>query len=157
MQQFATRQRIRYSLVRPGIADLKKSFRAYSDNLTKLDRDGKNTLKRVEDMRQHSQEYFPAGGPQLRALSFEERRRLAESCARVPVAGEAIKGAYRTYLTNLKEIQLFLSNDLTPRGIESIDPAAKKTVQEREALQASFGPVLSALDEIKAELSNDKQ
>jgi hypothetical protein len=153
------------SLVMAGKLDLKKSFDAYSHNLVKLDHEGKRTLKRIDEMNSSSKEYFGEWekqgdtftNPQIRELSEERRSRLAAIYAQVPASGAGIKGAYLAYLTDLKEIQMFLSNDLTPRGVESIDPVAKKTVQDRETLKASLIPVITALDDIKAELYSGKK
>jgi hypothetical protein len=152
-------------LVGAGKPDLKKSFDAYTNHLAKLDHEGKKTIKRIDEMKSHSKEYFDEWekqgdtftNPQIRELSEERRTRLANIYARVPAAGSGIKGAYNAYLTDLKEIQMFLSNDLTPRGVDAIDPVAKKTVQDRDTLKASFGPVISALDDIKAELYTGKK
>lgn len=153
------------SLVVSDKHDLKKSFDKYSDNLVKLDHEGKKTLKRIDEMKERSKEYFSEWekqgdnftNPQIRELSEERRSKLANVYAQVPAAGAGIKGAYHAYLTDLKEIQLYLSNDLTPKGIEGIDPVAKKTVQDREDLKASLRPLISALDEIKAELYSGKK
>ena len=68
-----------------------------------------------------------------------------------------IKGAYHAYLTDLKEIQLYLSNDLTPKGLDAISPVANKTIQDREALKTSFVPLLAALDAAKAEMYSGKK
>jgi chromosome segregation ATPase len=152
-------------LVRSEKSDLKKSFGSYSDNLAKLDKEGKKVLKRLDEMKSHSKEYFAEWEKQgdaftnseIRELSEQRRSRLAEVYAQVPAAGAGIKGSYHAYLTDLKEIQMYLSNDLTPKGIEGITPVANKSVQNLDALKASLKPVLSALDEIKAELYSGKK
>jgi hypothetical protein len=152
-------------LVRGGNSDLKKSFNKYSDNLGKLDHEGSKMLKRMDEMRSHSKEYFAEWetqgsaytNPEISQLSEERRVNLAEVYARVPAASVGIKSAYNSYLTNLKEIQKFLSNDLTPNGLDAIDPIAKKAVQDKDTLKASFQPLLAALDEIKAELYSKKK
>ncbi len=148
------------SLVKAGQPDLKKSFDTYSDDLAELDSQGKRVIKHVEEMKARKTEYFAEWekqgdafiNPQIRELSEERRNKLAEIYAKVHTAGAGIKNAYLAYLTDLKEIQLYLSNDLTPKGIESIAPVAKKTVQDRDVLKTSLKPVIDALDEIKAEL-----
>lgn len=153
------------TLTMPGQPDLKKSFNAYSDNVDKLDSEGKRVIKRTEEMKLRSNEYFSEWekqgdaytNPEIRELSTERRNKLAESYARVPAAGSGIKGTYNAYLTDLREIQKFLSIDLTPKGIEAITPVAKKSAQDLDALKASLMPVISALDEIKAELYKEKK
>ncbi len=153
------------SLVMPGQSNLKKSFDTYSDNVAKLDSEGKRVLKRTDEMKSNSKEYFGEWEKQgdaftnaeIRELSTERRNKLAESYARVPAASSGIKGTYNAYLTDLKEIQKFLSTDLTPKGIEAITPVAQKSVQDLDALKASLVPVITALDEIKAELYSNKK
>jgi hypothetical protein len=147
-------------LVKAGQPDLKKSFDTYSDDLAKLDREGKQMIKRVEEMKARKTEYFAEWekqgdaftNPRIRELSEERRNKLAEIYARVHTAGGGITGAYLAYMSDLKEIQLYLSNDLTRKGVEAIAPVANKTFQDLEILKTSINPVISALDEIKAEL-----
>jgi hypothetical protein len=153
------------SLVKVGQPDLRKSFDIYSDNVAKLDSDGKRVMKRMDEMKTKSIEYFSEWektgisytNPQIRELSEERRLKLAEMYAQVPAAGAGVKVAYLAYLTNLKEIQRYLSNDLTPRGVETITPVANKSMQELEVLKESLKPVITALDQIKAELYSGKK
>lgn len=148
------------SLIMPDQNNLKKAFESYSDNVVKLENEGKQVIKRTEEMKLRSTEYFAEWekqgdtftNPELRELSLERRNKLAESYARVPVAASGIRGTYNDYLTDLKEIQQFLSTDLTPKGIEVVTPTAQKSVQDLDALRKSLRPVITALDEIKAEL-----
>ena len=153
------------ALVRSEKSNLKKPFHTYSNELEKLEHEGKKVIKRMEDMKSHSKDYFAEWEKQgdtftnadIRNLSDQRRSRLAEIYAQVPAAGLGIKGAYNEYLTDLKEIQKYLSNDLTPKGIEGITPVANKSVQNLNALKASLKPVIMALDEIKAELDGGKK
>jgi hypothetical protein len=153
------------SLVNAGNPDLKKSFNSYSDNLDKLDHDGKRVLKRLDEMKEHSKEYFAEWdkqgsaytNPELSALSEERRSKLAEIYARVPAAGAGVKSSYHAYMNNLMEIRSFLSNDLTPKGVETVTPIAKRAVLNMEVLKSSLQPVLTALGEIKAELYSGKK
>lgn len=153
------------SLIKPEQGDLKKSFNKYSDQLAKLDHEGKRVVKRLDEMKSHSSEYFSEWekqgdaftNPEIRELSEDRRAKLAEIYDRVPKAGAGVKGAYTSYLTNLREIQKFLSNDLTPKGIESITPVASKAVQDLDTLKTSIQPIITALDEINAELYSKKK
>jgi hypothetical protein len=153
------------TLVNAEAPDLKKSFDAYSDNVVKLDKEGKREIKRMEEMKAHSKEYFAEWekqnnaytNPEIRELSEERRNNLAAVYARVPEAAAGVRGAYFDYLKDLKEIQVFLSNDLTPKGLESITPVAQKSARHKDELKASLRPVIAALDEIKAELYSGKK
>lgn len=95
--------------------------------------------------------------PQIRELSEERRIKLAAMYAQAPTAGSGIKLSDHASLTDLKEIQTHLSNDLTSKGIDAITPVAAKTVQDLDSLRAALKPVISALEEIKAELYGGKK
>jgi seryl-tRNA synthetase len=153
------------SLVVAGNQNLKKSFNTYSDNLDKLESEGKKLIKRTDEMKSKNKEYFSEWekegeaftNAEIRELSAERRTKLAEIYAKVPAASAGIKGTYQAYLTDLKEIQRYLSTDLTPNGVEGIVPIAKKSVENMAALKESFKPVLEAMDEIKSELYSGKK
>ena len=153
------------SVIKAGQPDLKNAFDTYSDEVAELDSQGKKVLKHIDEMKSRSTEYFAEWqkqgetytNPQIRELSDERRNKLAEIYARVPAAGSGIKRAYLAYLVDLKEIQTYLSNDLTPDGITAITPVAEKSDRDAEALKTSLEPVLTALDEINAELYSKKK
>ena len=153
------------ALVNAAPQDLKKSFDSYSDNVVKLDKEGKREIKRMDEMKANSKDYFAEWekqgnaytNPEIRELSEERRNNLAAVYARVPAASAGVRGAYFDYLKDLKEIQIYLSNDLTPQGIVTITPVTQKTVQHKEDLKASLRPVIAALDEIKSELYTGKK
>lgn len=146
-------------------SDLKKRFDSYTDNVEKLDKEGKKVLKRIDEMKLRNNQYFTEwekegdsfSNAEIRELSEQRRSKLAETYARVPAAGSGIKGSYHAYLTDLQEIQKYLSNDLTPKGVQAITPVANRSVQDLNALKASLIPVVAALDEIKAELYSGKK
>ena len=152
------------SLIKSEPAGLKKTFESYSDNLAKLDAQGKLVLKRVAEMKSNSKEYFGEWekqgdtytNPKIRQLSEERRTKLAEIYAQVPIAGAGIEDSYQAYLTNLKEIHRYLSNDLTPNGVSAITPVAQIAFRDLDRLQESLKPLRRALDDIKAELFSAK-
>jgi len=152
-------------LVNSTTQDLKKSFDSYTDNVSKLDKEGKREIKRMDEMKANSKEYFAEWekqgnaytNPEIRELSEERRNNLAAVYARVPAAAAGVRGAYLDYLKDLKEIQIYLSNDLTPQGIATITPVTQKTVRHKEDLKASLRPVIAALDEIKSEMYTGKK
>ncbi len=152
------------SLIKSESAGLKRSFDSYSDNLAKLDAQGKLVLKRVAEMRSNSKEYFAEWekqgdtytNPKIRQLSEERRTKLAEIYTQVPIAGAGIEESYQSYLTNLKEIHRYLSNDLTSNGVSAIAPVTQTTYRDLERLKESLKPLIRALDDIKTELYSAK-
>jgi len=153
------------SLVTGGTSDSKKHFETYKDNVAKFEKNGNQVVKRLDEMKLNSREYFEEWAkeganftnPEIRALSEERRSKLAGIYAQVPAANAGVKGSYNAALTDLKEIQKYLSNDLTPQGIEGANPIAQKSIQDLAQLKESLKPVIISLDEIKAELYHKGQ
>lgn len=153
------------SLVTGGTSDPKKHFETFTKNVAKFEKDGNQVTRRLDEMKLSSREYFEEWAkegdkftnPEIRELSEERRSKLAGIYARVPAANAGVKGSYNAALTDLKEIQKYLSNDLTPTGIERIAPVSQKSVQDLDQLKESLKPVISALDEIKTELYHKDQ
>lgn len=152
------------TLVVAGKANPKKSFDTYSKNVSKFEKEGKQVIKRLDEMKLDSREYFEEWAKQgdnfknteIRELSEERRSKLAGIYAQVPASSAKVKGSYHAYLNDLKEIEKYLSNDLTPSGIEGITPVAQKSVQNLDDLKSSLKPVINALDDIKTELYHKK-
>jgi hypothetical protein len=140
--------------------DLAKAYDTYKADVAALEIQGNLVLQREAEMNSKSLDYFSEWqkqgnnytNPQIRALSEERRVKLAKIYAEFPAADAGIKDAYLVYLSDLKEILMYLSNDLTTNSLAAIDPIAQKTIKHLAAVRASLQPVITALDTIKQEL-----
>jgi len=147
-------------LVKPGQSNVKKAFEKYSDNVEKMEKDGNRLLAHVEKMHDQGKDYFEEwrtqgnayANPQIAALSDQRRADLTAVFAEISSSSVGIKGNLKTYMSDIKEIQTYLSNDLTPKGVESISSVAQKAVADGEGLKSTVNPILIALDNAKAEL-----
>jgi hypothetical protein len=148
-------------LVSPNQTDIKKAFEKYQTNVTRMEKLGKKLDKDSADMRAQGQKYFSewenqdAGytNPQIRQLSDERRVELREAFAQIPEASVGVKGSLHSYIANVREIRNYLSNDLTPKGVDAITPVARKAVQDGEDLKASVKPVLAAIDRARSAMA----
>lgn len=142
-------------LVRPQQGDLKKSFDAYTKNVTRMEKLGKQLTKHTEKMTTQGDDYLAEWensytNPEIQALSEQRRVEVREVYSKIPEASVGIKGALKSYLTDIKEIQKYLANDLTPRGIDAIRPVARKAVVDGDNLKETIKPVLRAFAKIRA-------
>lgn len=153
------------SLVTGSTSNPKKHFETYTKDVAKFEKDGKQVVKRLDEMKLSSREYFEEWAKEgdnftnqeIRELSEERRSKLAGIYAQVPTANSGVKGSYNAALTSLKELQKYLSNDLTPQGIDGAKPIAQKSIQDLDQLKESLKPVINSLDEIKGELYHKGQ
>ncbi len=148
-------------LVAPGQSNVKKAFEKYSDNVDKMEKQGNRLLGHVEKMHDQGKDYFEEwraegnayANPQIEALSEQRRADLNAVFAEISSASVGVKGNLKTYMSDIKEIKTYLSNDLTPKGVESIAPVSDKAISDGENLKSSVEPILQAIDNAKAELA----
>jgi hypothetical protein len=148
-------------LIKPGQPEAKKAFDTYSGQVAKMEKQGQLLVKHTDEMSARRLEYFAEWekqgdkytNPDIRELSEQRRAELSEIFAQIPAASVGIKGAFHTYLSDIKEIQKFLSNDLTSKGVESITPTAQKSINDGNNLKEAVKPVVSAMDRARAEMA----
>lgn len=149
------------NLIKPGQSDVKKALESYAGNVAKMENQGQKLVKHTDEMSAKRLDYFAEWekqgdkytNPEIRELSEQRRADLSEIFAQIPAASVGIKGAFHTYLSDIKEIHKYLSNDLTPKGIESITPTAQKSIADGDNLKESVKPVVAALDRARAEMA----
>ena len=148
-------------LVKPGQNDIKKVYSIYSDNTDKMEDIGKRVLEHTEKMRLQGKDYFGEWqkqgntyeNPDIQALSEQRRADMSSIYVKISEASVGVKGSLKTYLTDIVEIKTYLSNDLTPKGVESITPIAEKAVTDGNNLKESLDSVLTAVGRARAELA----
>lgn len=145
-------------LVKPNQPDIKKAYDVYTDNVKKMEQLGNQLDTHTEKMRTQGNKYFAEWessytNPKIRELSERRRIETREGYAKIAEASVGVKGALKSYLTDIREIQKFVSNDLTSQGIESIKPVAQTAVQDGEKLKETIKPVLTAIDQVKANMT----
>jgi hypothetical protein len=144
-------------LVRPVQTDMKKSYNAYTDNVNRMEKTGKHLDTHTEKMRVRGNDYFMEwessySNPEIREISEQRRIEMREVYAKIPEASIGVKGALKAYLTDIREIQKYLANDLTPQGIAAIGPIAQRAVTDGDSLKITINNVLTAIERVKTEM-----
>lgn len=153
-------------LIKADQSNAKKAFKKYSKNVNTVEKQGVNLSKQAEKMSTLGKDYFEEwrasdatyNNSQIQALSEQRRADLAADFANISEASVGVRGAIKSYIANNKEIQTYLSNDLTPVGIASIAPIAEKSIDDGNSIKAAVKPILAAIanakDKIKISGSN---
>lgn len=76
---------------------------------------------------------------------------MPEVNAKIPLAASAQKANSR--LPDIKEIRRYLSNNMSPQGIESLRPIVLTAVEDGGSVKETIEPPLSALDRVKSEMA----
>jgi t-SNARE complex subunit (syntaxin) len=148
-------------LIRPGQTDVKKAYDRYAEQVTKLQQLGKRLDQHSDEMRTRGRDYFEEwekqGGsfsnPEIRQLSEQRRSDLGQAYAAVTQASIGAKSDLDGFINDHKNIQTYLSNDLTPKGLASMSAVAQSAQQDGQKLKDSVQPVLGAIDAAKSEMA----
>jgi hypothetical protein len=148
-------------LTRPGQSDVKKAFDLYSDNVSKITEMEINFSRNADEMKARGKDYFAEWqtegnkykNPRIQELSEQRRMELAEIYGKIPLNSIGVKDAFRAYVSNATEIQTYLSNDLTSKGIEAIAPLARRVAGEGDNLKYAIKNLEMAIERARAEMS----
>jgi Protein of unknown function (DUF2959) len=147
-------------LMRSGQSDVKKAFNLYTDNVSKIEKMEKDFAKHADEMKARGKDYFEEWqkegdkykNPQIQELSEQRRTELGEIYGRIAENSIGVKDAFKAYVSDAKEIQNYLSNDLTSKGIEAIAATARKVVNNGENLRLAIKNVQSAIEKARGEM-----
>ena len=148
-------------LMRPGQPDVKKAFNSFTDNVSKIEKMEKDFAEHADEMKARGKDYFEEWqkegnkykNPQIQELSEQRRIELGEIYGRIAENSVGVKDAFKAYVSDAKEIQNYLSNDLTSKGIEAIAATSSKVVNNGEKLKFAIKNVQTAIERARAEMS----
>jgi hypothetical protein len=148
-------------LMKQGQSDVKKAFNAFTDNVSKLEGMQKDIAKHADEMKARGKDYFEEWqkegnkykNQQIQELGEQRRIELGEIYGRIAENSIGVRDAFKSYVSDSKEIQNYLSNDLTSKGIEAIVPISKKVVSNGENLRLAIKNVQTAIERARAEMS----
>jgi outer membrane murein-binding lipoprotein Lpp len=146
-----------------GQSDIRKAFDLYTDNVSKMEGMEKQFAKHADEMKSRGKEYFEEWqkqdgkykNSQIQELSEQRRMELGDIYGKIAQNSIGVKEAFKAYVSDVKEIQLFLSNDLTTKGIAAIDPLSKKVVMDGESLKFAIKDVQTAIDKARSEMAQN--
>jgi hypothetical protein len=148
-------------LTKSGQSDVKKAFELYSDNVSKIEKLEKDFAKHAEEMKVRGADYFDEWqkkgdkyeNPKIQALSEQRRAELGEIYGRIAENSVGMDEAFKAYVSDVKEIQSYLSNDLTAKGVESIAPISRKAVTEGNRLKNEIKNLQTSIETARAEMT----
>ncbi len=148
-------------LTKPGQSDIRKAFDLYTDNVSKMVTMEKDFSKHADEMKSRGKEYFEEWkkegseykNSQIQQLSEQRRMNLSEIYSGIAQNSIGVKSAFKAYVSDVKEIQIYLSNDLTPKGIDAIVPISRKVVVDGDNLKYAIKNAQSAIDRARVEMA----
>lgn len=147
-------------LTKPGQADTKKAFDVFSGNASKIKEMERNFTKHAAEMETSGKAYFKEwdsdkqnyDNTDIQRESNERRAALGETYDKIALNNIGVKEAFQTYVSDINEIQRFLSNDLTSEGMDSITPISDKVVNNGTQLKNELQNLQTAIENALAEM-----
>ena len=152
-------------LMKPGQSDVVKSFELYSANVSKMEKLEKDFAKHAKEMKVRGANYFDEWqkqgdkyeNPEIQALSEQRRKELGEIYGKIAENSVGMDEAFKAYLSAVKEIQSFLSNDLTSKGIEAIAPVSRKAVTDGNRLKREINKLQLSIEAARSEMAHSSR
>jgi hypothetical protein len=148
-------------LMKPGQSDVKRAFNSCTDNISRIEKMEQTFAIHADEMKARGAEYFQEwqkegnkyNNPQIRELSEQRRIELSEVYGKIAEMSIGVKQPFKAYVSDVKEIQIYLSNDLTSKGIEAIAPIARKAVDDGDKLKAAIRNLQTAIEKARSEMA----
>ncbi len=152
-------------LMKPGQSDVVKSFEVYSANVSKMAKLEKDFAKHAKAMKVQGANYFDEWqkqgekyeNPEIQALSEQRRKELGEVYGKIAENSVGMDEAFRAYMSDVKEIQSFLENDLTSKGIEAITPISRKAVNDGNTLKREINKLQLSIEAARSEMAHSNR
>lgn len=147
-------------LTKPAQADLKEAFDLFSDNASKIKKIQEDFSKHAAQMESNIETYLEEwdknnqqyDNPAIQRQSDERRKTLGETYNKITENNAGVKEGFGTYVSDINEIEQFLSNDLTSNGINSIEPIADEVLDNGSYLKNELQDLQSAIEQALIEM-----
>ncbi len=148
-------------ILRPGQPDLKKALESFSNNVDKIILIEARFARHADELTARGTDYFEEwqkegteyNNPQIQQLSDQRRSILGSVYGRISVQSNKIKDTFKTYALDVKEIQRFLSNDLSTKGVAAITPISNRVISEGDSLKNAMHNVQSIIQSARKEMA----
>lgn len=148
-------------LTKPGQADVKRAFELYSKNVSKIKEMQKDFVKHADDMKESGKEYFSEwnkkdqkyDNAEIQQRSDERRTELGNIYDKIAENSVGVEKAFKTYVSDVNQIQAYMSNDLTTKGISSIASLSDQTVRNGNYLKNELENLQSAIEDARSEMT----
>ncbi len=148
-------------LTKPGQVDVKKAYDVFSNNVSKIAKMENDFSGHADEMTKNGKTYFQEweknnnqyDNPDIQRSSDERRAELGEIYDRIAENNKGVKEAFRIYVSDVNEIENYMSNDLTTKGITSIASLSDQTVRNGNMLKNELEKLQSAIEDARSEMT----
>jgi len=151
-------------IVTQAAVDPRKAFNEFDKSVPRIDSAAAKTKKRATDMKEKGQEYFKkwekdlanVNDADIRKLADQRKAQLQATFSKIKEFTEPARDQFNTWLAHLKDLQKYLSQDLTIGGIDAAKDLIAKTKTEGRTVQQTLDKVIAELNTVVATITPAK-
>jgi hypothetical protein len=144
--------------------DPRKAFEQYSASLERLAAAADRAQKRSQDMKAQGKAYFAqwekemaqVKNPAIRDLAITRKAKLQETFESIKSVSDPLKAKFDPWMSDLKDLQKYLGNDLTIAGVDAAKGLIAKTRTDGAEVQKSMDSLIAELNTVAATLTPAK-
>jgi hypothetical protein len=144
--------------------DPRKPFEQFSKDVANLESTAAKVRKRGQAMQEQGQAYFQAwqqqlatlNNPEIRSLAEQRKAKLQEAFDSIRKYTEPLKAQFDPWMSDLKDLQKYLSQDLTVAGVDAAKNLFAKATNGGLEVQKSMDGLVAELNTIAAALTAAK-
>jgi uncharacterized coiled-coil DUF342 family protein len=126
--------------------DLRQQYKRFDNAVTELSESVKDLASKAEEMKSRGADYFAKWDKEsaqiqnedIRSRSEIRRNEVAARFNRMSEQYDEARTAFRPFMSDLRDVQKFLSTDLTAGGLAAIKDTAAKASQDAVPVKESL-------------------
>lgn len=142
----------------------RKAFEQFSKAVKELDSAAGKVRKSSESMKAQGAAYFKnwetqlaqVNNPDIRALAEQRKAKLQEAFEGIRKHSEPLKEQFTPWMSDLKDLEKYLSQDLTIAGVDAAKGLFAKTSQGGLEVQKTMDALIAELNTIAATITPAK-
>jgi hypothetical protein len=144
-----------------GKGDLNAAYKKYKKEIAETEQAAADTRKRAQNMRARSAEYqtkwqeemSKVSNPDLKAAAQARAAKVRGSYEMISAKASDTSAAYQPFMADLKDLQTYLSNDLTPAAVQAASPVFQKVNASGQVLKQKLTALRQELANVASDMS----
>jgi hypothetical protein len=142
----------------------RKAYEQFSKDVANLESTAAQIRKRSQSMQVQGQAYFKqwetelaqVKNPEVRKLADQRKAALQKTFETIRQQADPMKAKFDPWMADLKDLKVYLGNDLTIAGVDSAKSLFTKTTHEGLEVQESMDALVAELNTVAATITPAK-
>lgn len=144
--------------------DPRKAFEQFSKDLAALDSAASKARQRGQEMKSQGEAYFvnweqqlaQVKNPEIKQLAEQRKDKVRAAFDGIKKVAEPLRAQFDPWLSDLKDLQAYLNNDLTIAGVDAARSQFTKAKADGEEVVKSMDALVAELNSIAAAVTPAK-